>query len=80
MKNLKDLLIVNEVKDYSDFDTESSNKLYDIYYDQCLKRFINAFIHFIEDGHYTKTGWESNELKKLLPKLKSLKQNAPGMK
>ena len=80
MKNLKDLLIVNEAKDYSDFDTEASNKLYDIYYNQGLKRFINAFIHFIEDGHYTKTGWESDELKKLLPKLKSLKQNAPGMK
>lgn len=48
MKNLKDLLInVNEAKDYSDFDTEASNKLYDIYYDQGLKRFINAFIHFI---------------------------------
>ena len=46
----------------------------DIDYNQGLKRFVNAMIHFIEDGHYEKTGWESTELKKLLPTLKSLKQ------
>lgn len=74
MKNIKDILLSEAGKDYSDYNVEVSDKLYDLYYENGLKVFINSFIHFIEDGHYEKTGWESTELKKLLPKLKSLKQ------
>jgi hypothetical protein len=74
MKNIKDILLSEAGKDYSDYNTEVSDKLYDLYYEKGLKVFINSFIHFIEDDHYEKTGWESTELKKLLPKLKSLKQ------
>lgn len=74
MKNIKDILLSEAGKDYSDYNTEVSDKLYDLYYENGLKVFINSFIHFIEDDHYEKTGWESTELKKLLPKLKSLKQ------
>lgn len=73
---MKDIIttISEANKDFSDYKPEVADQLYDIYYNQGLKRFVNAFIHFIEDGHYEKTGWESTELKKLLPKLKSLKQ------
>lgn len=74
MKNIKDILLSEAGKDYSDYNTEVSDKLYNLYYEKGLKVFINSFIHFIEDDHYEKTGWESIELKKLLPKLKSLKQ------
>lgn len=74
MKNIKDILLSEAGKDYSDYNIEVSDKLYDLYYEKGLKVFINSFIHFIEDDHYEKTGWESTELKKLLPKLKSLKQ------
>ncbi len=73
---MKDIIttITEANKDFSDYKPEIANKLYDIYYDQGLKQFVNAMIHFIEDDRYKKTGWESTELKKLLPKLKSLKQ------
>jgi len=74
MKDIKDVILNEASKDYSEYEPEVANKLYDIYYDQGLKRFVNAMIHFIEDDRYEKTGWESTELKKLLPKLKSLKQ------
>ncbi len=78
MKNINEYVkggLLNEAsKDYSSYDDEVSNKLYELYYDKGLKVFINSFIHFIEDGHYEKTGWEQTELEKLLPKLKSLKQ------
>ena len=80
MKNIKDTILNEAGKDYSDYKPEVANQLYDIYYNQGLKRFVNAMIHFIEDGHYEKTGWESTELKKLLPKLKSLRQSNPIMK
>ena len=74
MKDIKDIILNEAKKDYSEYETEVANQLYRLYYEQGLKRFVNAMIHFIEDGHYEKTGWESTELKKLLPKLKSLKQ------
>jgi len=73
---MKDIIttITEANKDFSDYKTEVADQLYEIYYRQGLKCFINSFIHFIEDEHYEKTGWESTELKKLLPKLKSLRQ------
>jgi len=73
---MKDIITtITEVnKDFSNYKPEVADQLYDIYYNQGLTRFVNAMIHFIEDSHYEKTQWESNELKKLLPKLKSLKQ------
>ena len=74
MKNIKDIILNEAGKDYSDYKEEVADQLYDIYYNQGLKRFVNAMIYFIEAPNYTKTGWESDELKKLLPKLKSLKQ------
>lgn len=74
MKDINDIILSEAGKDYSDYKEEVADQLYDIYYNQGLKRFVNAMIHFIEDTHYEKTGWESDELKKLLPKLKSLKQ------
>ena len=80
MKNIKDVILNEAGKDYSDYKEEVADQLYNIYYNQGLKRFVNAMIHFIEDGHYTKTGWESDELKKLLPKLKSLRQKPKGFK
>ena len=74
MRNIEDIILNEASKDYSDYKPEVADQLYDIYYNQGLKRFVNAMIHFIEDGHYEKTGWESTELKKLIPTLKSLKQ------
>lgn len=74
MKDIKNFMIDEAGKDYSDYKEEVADQLYDIYYNQGLKRFVNAMIHFIEAPHYAKTGWEADELKKLLPKLKSLKQ------
>lgn len=74
MKDINEYLLNEASKDYSDYNAEVSNKLYELYHENGLKTFINSFIHFIEDSHYEKTGWEQTELEKLLPKLKSLKQ------
>lgn len=74
MKDLKDILVVNEAKDYSKFKKEDVDALYNILADGGLVYFVNALIAMIEDKNYSKTGWENTELQKLLPKLKSLKQ------